>query len=452
MVKWSHYEKRKQASRAKEKKNSQKPRENCRADSRSGANKQRCTDLPSRGNSSGPVLKVEKQVQGRSCRSDKKLTKTRAKVRHGNRQTSKRKRKTQRSILRSLDRTSIAQKKRDLGLEGSLLNKHLSKEIREALVAIINEARATNEKLKNICAVLEMNSRAYYRWKKAPQKKLSGGGGKNKIKPLEENRIIAYAKKHPDSRCRRIAYRLEQKAKAFVGKSTVAVLLKKHGINHIFERRSKPPQVIPGDQLLHEPWAKNLLWGTDWTWVNVNGKFMYLLLVLDWYSRKIISWGLFHQITSLEVIAVITDAVAIEEIEKLPACALRPRIVADHGSANISKMTKDNIEIQGLDLWLSGIGRPTGNARTERVMGTLKSEEINLQREYKSEKEAQKRIADTIKDYNFKRPNAGNGGFAPNAVHHLGRYKLTEDRKVARQKAEKKRRMYWTQESGFIEA
>jgi len=41
--------------------------------------------------------------------------------------------------------------------------------------------------------------------------------------------------------------------------------------------------------------------------------------------------------------------------------------------------TRANIEVQGLHLWLSGIGRPTGNARTERVIGALKAEEIKLQ-------------------------------------------------------------------------
>jgi len=113
--------------------------------------------------------------------------------------------------------------------------------------------------------------------------------------------------------------------------------------------------------------------------------------------------------------------------------ALKPRLVADHGSANIAKYTRTNIEVQGLDLWLSGVGRPTGNARTERVMGTLKREEIDLQDEYELESEARKRITAKIHDYNFFRPNQGNGGFAPNSVHIIGRYVLSKRRKEARQ-------------------
>lgn len=124
---------------------------------------------------------------------------------------------------------------------------------------------------------------------------------------------------------------------------------------------------------------------------------------------------------------------------------MKPRVVADHGSANIALYTKKNIEIQGLDLWLSSIGRPTGNARTERVIGTLKREEIKLQEQYGRESEARSRIAAAIRDYNFRRPNAGNGGFTPNAVHVHGRWALTERRKKARQHTENRRRSHWDQ-------
>jgi transposase InsO family protein len=109
-------------------------------------------------------------------------------------------------------------------------------------------------------------------------------------------------------------------------------------------------------------------------------------------------------ITRFEVVAVITNAVAVEGIDELPEGTMKPRVVADHGSANVAAYTRKNIEVQGLDLWLSGIGRPTGNARTERVIGTLKREEIKLQEKYESEQEARSRISAAIWDYNFRRP------------------------------------------------
>ena len=349
--------------------------------------------------------------------------------------------------MRVVDRAVAAEKKRELGLSGDLRGRHLAAPIRAALLGSIEEAVTAGESFEGVCRLLELNPRAVYRWKSGATAKPhhGGGGGLNRITPLEEKRVLTLARKFPQLRCRRIAYELERKSIAFIGKTKVAEIMKKHGLNHEFLRGVKRPADIPGEILLHEPWRKNLLWGTDWTYLRIEERFWFLLIILDWYSRKIVAWGLFPEITRFEVVAVITNAVASEGIDALPEGAMKPRIVADHGSANIAAYTRKNIEVQGLDLWLSGIGRPTGNARTERVMGTLKREEIKLQEQYENESEARSRISTAIWDYNFRRPNAGNGGFAPNSVHIQGRRALTERRKEARQHTENRRRNHWEQ-------
>jgi putative transposase len=321
----------------------------------------------------------------------------------------------------------------------------LTKVQRETLRGIIDESRG-QDSIETICGYLQMHPRAYYRWQRGAMKSThGGGGGKNKITPLEEKRVVAWVKKNPEWHCRRIAYSLEKKATVFIGKTKVAEIMKEHGLNHPFEQRSARPVLEPQDMLLHEPWRKNLLWGMDWTWVTVDGQFMFLLVLLDWYSRKILAWGLHPQITKLQVVALVTDAVATEQLDLLAEGLMKPIVVADHGSANAAKYTKLNIEIQGLKLWLSGIGRPTGNARTERVIGTLKREEINLQEQYANETEAKSSINTAIWDYNMNRPNQGNGGHSPNAVHQSGRAALMKRRVRARQKAQELRRSHWEQ-------
>lgn len=302
--------------------------------------------------------------------------------------------------------------------------------------------------MEAVCRVLELNPRAVYRWKSGRHSKAhhGGGGGRNKITPLEEKRVLTLARRFPQLRCRRIAYELERHSLAFIGKTRVAEILKAHGLNHEFVRGQKREIVEPAEMLSHEPWRKNLLWGTDWTFLRIAGVFWFLLLILDWYSRKILAWGLFPRISRFEVVACVTEAISIEGIDALPPGALKPRLVADHGSANISTYTKANIEVQGLDLWLSGVNRPTGNARTERVIGTLKWEEIDLEGDYANESYARGRLRAAIDDYNYRRPNAGNGGFAPNSVHLVGRHVLWERRKTARQETELRRRKHWDQE------
>lgn len=355
-------------------------------------------------------------------------------------------RKTFAGAIGNIDRTASHEKKESLGLEGPLFGRHLTMEQRTLLMAFIDET-SKKESIADICRALEIHRRAYYRWKSGEMKpNHGGGGGLNKITPKEENKVVTLAKKNPDWHCRRIAYHLERKSKVFIGKTKVAEIMKEHGLNHPFEQKIPMQQKLPEDMLLFEPWRKNLLWGMDWTWVNVDDKFMFLLVLIDWYSRRIISWGLYRKITQFEVVTVVTEAVVIEKIDKLKAGEMKPTVVADHGSANTAKYTKENIEIQGLKLWLSGIGRPTGNARTERVIGTLKREEINLQEQYASESEAHQSIAKTILDYNANRPNQGNGGFAPNLVHHVGRAVLTKNRLAARQRTQEMRRKHWKRE------
>ncbi len=404
--------------------------------------------LQTRGDRTSAVVAVETEVPaGRDYKLKRDQTGSENKRGSCNLGTEGGDRPVVASAAGNINRTSGDEKKESLGLDGPLFGRHLTADQRQALLKFIDESRA-HKSVKEICAALELHPRSYYRWTTGQMKPShGGGGGKNKITPIEEARVVALAKKHPEWHCRRIAYHLEKKAKVFIGKTKVAEIMKDHGLSHPFEKKAPTTQKVPDDMLLHEPWRKNYIWGMDWTWVNVDGKFMFLLVLLDWYSRKILSWGLYHTITQVEVVTVVTEAVVIENIDKLPGTALKPIVVADHGSANASKYTRANIEIQGLKLWLSGIGRPTGNARTERVIGTLKREEINLQEQYANEVEAKSSIGTSIWDYNFNRPNQGNGGFAPNAVHQIGRAKLTARRANARQKTQELRRKHWEQET-----
>ena len=250
------------------------------------------SDLQTRGNSAGTVVTMETKVlasrycgpEGNQARPQISRGSTRDRVKN-------RKRAAVASPARNFHRAAGDEKKESLSLEGPLYGRHLRKDQREAIMAFIDESRS-HESLKVICKALELHPRSYYRWKSGSlAASHGGGGGKNKITPLEERRVVALTKQNPDWHCRRIAYHLEKTAKVFIGKTKVSEIMRAHGLNHPFEKKWPVSQQIPADMLLHEPWRKNYIWGMDWTWVNVAGKFMFLLILLDWYSRKILSWG-----------------------------------------------------------------------------------------------------------------------------------------------------------------
>ena len=271
----------------------EKPRSHSRADSGSRKNRQCCGDLQegecvpelvlslapesSRGHDKEPPTH-ETWSEGKRCGEG------RVEGRSGN---------STLNSLRSDHRASIAQKKRELGLHGCLKGRHLAKPVRDELLKVILEAREAGETMTAICSALELERRSVYRWINGQTSKShhGGGGGHNRIKPIEEKRVIDFARKNSHFRCRRIAYELERQAKVFIGKTKVSEILKENGLGHTFERKKARAKDVPSDMLLHEPWAKNLIWGSDWSWVKVGDRFMYLLVVVDWYSRKIVALG-----------------------------------------------------------------------------------------------------------------------------------------------------------------
>jgi len=424
---------------------SSKPRENRGACDGVRSNGQCRGDLPARGDKPSVVLSVEKPIQDGGHSRHERADKAGSQKSRGARKsrTTGRECRAKGGSGAELDRAFIAEKKRELALEGDLRGRHLTARERTGLLEIIKLAKDEGIPLARAVAILELNRRAVYRWIDGSTGKRShgGGGGQNKIKPEEERQVLALVKRYPQMPVRRVSYELERSGQGFIGKTAVAELMKRNGLNNPFVKY--PPQKPIAEELSYEPWKANLIWGMDWTYIRVASRFFFLIIVIDWYSRKIVAWGLFPSVTRFEVVATVTDAVAREKLDQLPEDSMRPIVVADHGSANNNSYTEKNLEFLGLDLWLCGVGRPTGNARTERAFGTLRREELNFQYEYGSEPEAQRKIGHTIFDYNFQRPNQGNGGFAPAMVHQHGRSMLTRHREEARHRAELERRDHW---------
>ena len=278
MLEWSRNAK---TSRSKKTKNASPAANDRGVNFGSGTQPEPSCDLSQRKYSAEPLLQVEIKIQrSRNRRTEGSKARKKTKKRPENCEFGKRTRASEVSVRRSKRRASVAEKKREFGLHGDLSGRHLSKEKRDALIVEIKLAVAKGEAVTEICKTLEISTRAYYRWISGETNKdcHGGGGGNNKITPLEEKRVVAFALKNPEMRCRRIAYELERRAVVFIGKTRVAEILQKYGINHEFVRKPKVEKKIPAEMLIHEPWRKNLLWGTDWTYLKIAGKILVLTL------------------------------------------------------------------------------------------------------------------------------------------------------------------------------
>jgi len=139
----------------------------------------------------------------------------------------------------------------------------------------------------------------------------------------------------------------------------------------------------------------NHVWGIDITYIRLHGGWMYLVAVLDWFSRYVISWALDQ---TLEIGFVLEAA----------RCALdqaTPLIWnSDQGSHFTSPQYTDLLLEANVQISMDGRGRALDNIFTERLWRTVKYEEVYLH-DYANPREARAGLTRYLTFYNVERPH-----------------------------------------------
>jgi putative transposase len=141
----------------------------------------------------------------------------------------------------------------------------------------------------------------------------------------------------------------------------------------------------------------NQLWVADLTYLRLEQEFVYLAVVLDAYSRRVIGWALGR---SLEV-RLTLDALELAITARQP----KPGLVhhSDRGIQYVSQSYVDRLESCGAILSMSRPGSPWENGRCESFIKTLKHEELEA-RPYRTIEDLRDRITEFIDQiYNVKR-------------------------------------------------
>jgi putative transposase len=137
----------------------------------------------------------------------------------------------------------------------------------------------------------------------------------------------------------------------------------------------------------------NRVWTTDITYVKVGGKNYYLMAVMDWYSRYVISWGILKRMDADSCVEVLKRALEVTE----------PDIFnSDQGSQFTSRSFIDMLKKRGIAISMDGKGRCFDNIIIERFWRTVKYEEIYL-KEYNSYFELKESLKKYIDFYNQER-------------------------------------------------
>lgn len=154
----------------------------------------------------------------------------------------------------------------------------------------------------------------------------------------------------------------------------------------------------------------NQVWGIDITYLRLTGGWMYLVAVLDWYSRYVVSWEIEQTLGIEFVLACVERALA----------GATPGIVnSDQGSHFTSERYLAPLLERGVRISMDGKGRALDNIFTERLWRSVKYEEVYL-RGYETPRDARRSLGDYFAFYNGKRRHQALGYRTPAHVYAEG--------------------------------
>jgi putative transposase len=198
-----------------------------------------------------------------------------------------------------------------------------------------------------------------------------------------------------------------------IGREHVSTLMKRMRIEAIYRR---PQTSNAGDGhkiypylLRHRPITRpKEVWATDITYIPMARGFVYLVAVMDWFTRKVLAWRL--SIT-MEV------DFCIEAVEDALALYPHPEIFnSDQGAQFTSSAFTGLLLSNNIAISMDGKGAWRDNVFVERLWRSVKYEDVYL-KAYDSVAEARASLDAYFKFYNRKRPHSSLGAQTPDCAY-----------------------------------
>jgi putative transposase len=159
----------------------------------------------------------------------------------------------------------------------------------------------------------------------------------------------------------------------------------------------------------------NMVWGTDITYIRMAHGFVYLVAIMDWYSRFVLAWEISTTLDTIFCVSALEKALKISQPEIFNS---------DQGSQFTSSEFTGRLEELAIRVSMDGRGRVFDNIFVERLWRSVKYEEVYLH-QYQTVSEARNRLGNYFLFYNRERLHASLGYETPYEVYVKERFKNT---------------------------
>ena len=198
-----------------------------------------------------------------------------------------------------------------------------------------------------------------------------------------------------------------------IGRRHVKTLMKRMGIEALY-RRPRTTKPAPGHTIYPyllrgtEVTRPNQVWAMDITYIPMARGFVYLAVVLDWFSRRVLSWRLSVTMEAAFCVETLEDALSRHGKSDI--------FNTDQGSQFTGAAFTGVLIKNGIAISMDGKGAWRDNVFVERLWPSIKYEEVYLHA-YDSVSEARNSIGRYLDFYNGRRPHSSLDGATPDHAY-----------------------------------
>jgi putative transposase len=211
-----------------------------------------------------------------------------------------------------------------------------------------------------------------------------------------------------------------------IGRKKLARILREEGLRGERIKRRQSRQLMPRPAIV----KPNQVWAMDMTCFMLSGgQKLFLVVVLDIFSRRIVGWHLSFRCRAGEWLKALDSALQAEFPAGVRGSGLRLRM--DNGCQPTSRLFQETLQTLEITPEWTGYNSPKQNAHVERVIGTLKADWIWLE-EHSIFIEAQELVARAVTEYNKEHPHSNLGFLSPEEfkrAYEEGRVRIGDQNK-----------------------